>query len=105
MTAHVDHDTLERAVESTGAKALGRYVTPVLLSGCIGLLGFAYQNITASIDAVKQSQDKTSEAVVTMQGDVRVVNTRLNEAVIGQIDDLKKRVDRLEDLQRTETRR
>lgn len=87
---------IERAVESTAAKFASRWLVPFLLAA----LGFF---LRATLSDIQAGQSQQAEDIAAIKSDMRVLQTRLDERVIRQveenteaIDDLKTRVNRLE---------
>lgn len=99
-----DDSRMEQNVESTFAKVLGRYGTPILL-GIVSVMGWRmYDTLTEQLKNVALGQQATNTNVNTLQGDLRVVNTKIDEAFIARIRDLERRVELIEQDQRAEWR-
>lgn len=92
MSDQLPESRLERAAESTFAKATARFIVPILL---LAILGW--------ISDVKSDIRALSQDLGAVKSDIRDVNTRLDERVLRQVDsntgtiaDHEKRIQRLE---------
>lgn len=113
MHAHSRHDDtdgsrLERAAESSVAKAGARIVTPVLLMFLTALIGWTALRLVSQLDG--QGKDiatiKTDLSVVTTRLDAQVIrqveaNSKTNDRQDGEIQTLQSQVSRLEGVVRT----
>lgn len=87
---------LEKATESTIAKAFNRFVTPAM----VGIIGWF---LLQTLNDIKQKQE-TAAIAADEQGnqfqevktEVKLLNAKVDFSVLQQIDSLKKRVDNLE---------
>ena len=68
-------NAMERGVESTAAKMVGRYLTPVLLS-VLSIIG----------GRILLNQDEANRHLATMDTAIAVLTTRVDERVIRQVD-------------------
>lgn len=104
MSEAHDAHRIEQSVESTFAKVIGRYGTPLLLSA-VAIMGWRmYDSLTETLQRVADAQAATNANVSTLQGDLRVVNTKIDEAFIARIRDLERRVELIEANERAKWR-
>lgn len=81
---------LQAAVESTFAKSVGRFATPVLLTALLGVCAFVGNRLLQQLD--DQGAD-----ISKIKGDLVTVSARLDEGVIRQVNENGKRIDKIED--------
>lgn len=85
---------LEQATESTFAKAMTRFGMPLML-GVIGTLGMlVLSDIRTDLASVKSQQTKTDSKV-------DVLNAKLDNGVIWRITELERRLNTVEQAQKT----
>lgn len=88
---HVD---LERATESTWAKVVTRFVVPILLALVGTASGLLLQDI-------RTSQAEQAREFSELKGDVRELNTKLDSGVIWRITEIERRLNTVEQAQKT----
>lgn len=85
---------LEKATESTLAKAVSSFGVPILL-GVIGTFGgLILQDIRSDIAQIRAQQSDTDKKV-------EVLNAKLDSGVIWRITELERRVNTVEQAQKT----
>lgn len=95
MTTEPGH-RMEQAAESTLAKLLARFGTPILL-GLIGWLLVDKLNSTSKkLEGIEQGQNAQAIQVTELRGDVKRVDDKIDSTVLYQVSDLRRRVDQLE---------
>lgn len=98
LTEEHHESRLERATESTFAKAVARFAVPALLA----IVGWF---VVRGIDRVETKQDSQGVDIVAIKSDIRDVNTRLDAQVLRQVEHntqtLQKHEERLQVLERT----
>ncbi len=89
--ANVD---LERATESTWAKAVTRFVVPSLLALLGTVCGLLLQDIRSGQEQLVRDQQKVTS-------DVQVLNAKLDNGVIWRITEIERRLNTVEQAQKT----
>lgn len=89
-----DHDDstghrMEAAAESTFAKLLARFGTPVML----GIIGYY---VVQSNNRVEGAQEVQGRDIAQIKSDVRDVNTRLDAQVIRTVESQGRHIDNIE---------
>ncbi|MCW0398764.1 hypothetical protein NB688_000578 [Xanthomonas sacchari] len=92
---------LERATESTWAKAVTRFVVPLLLALLGTVCGLLLQDIRESLVALKSKQDAQASDVQQVNGEMKVLNAKLDNGVIWRITELERRLNTVEQAQKT----
>ncbi|GEM_PF-675070 len=92
---------LERATESTWAKAVTRFVVPILLALLGTVCGLLLQDIRSSLEALKTEQRQQAESTQQLKGDVQVLNAKLDNGVIWRITELERRLNTVEQATKT----
>lgn len=91
-----DDDRLERATESTLAKAITRFGVPALLV----LLGSAgsllLSDIRASVSSLEESQTIQGTELRQMSNDVQLLNAKVDNGLLWRIGELERRVNAVE---------
>ncbi len=89
---------LERATESTLAKAVNRFFVP-------GLLTLISWFVVDGVTSLREDLSAQGKDIVQIKSDVRNVNTRLDAQVLSQVERNTKAIDNLDTrLQRIERR-
>lgn len=95
---------IEHAVNSTFAVAMSRWVTPTLLA----LVAWFGQQALADIKRAQAVQVETMAKLerdqASLSADVRVLSSRLDYAVIQQLQSQERRIERLEQSVRAQQR-
>jgi hypothetical protein len=95
------HMKLEKAAESTVTRFLLQAATPVLL-GLVAFLGQRQLNsIERKQDEQATRQEEQSKSTATIASDVRDLNTRFDLMAVRKLDELEKRMERVEQAQQT----
>ncbi len=99
----VDTKRIEAAAESSGAKWIVRIVfgiAAVLAMNKLNTVDTAVANLDTQIsDGLKElaeGQNRQDVKIAEMNGKIDTVNTKIDSSVLYQINDLKKRVERVE---------
>lgn len=95
---HVD---LERATESTWAKAVTRFVVPILLALVGTASSLLLQDIRSSQAEQGDALEKQAREFSELKGDVRELNTKLDSGVIWRITEIERRLNTVEQAQKT----
>ncbi|GGD45760.1 hypothetical protein [Pseudoxanthomonas indica] len=92
---------LEKAAENTLARFVVQLITPVLL-GLIAWLGARQLSaIETKQDSLAEEQAQQSRKTTAIASDVRDLNTRFDVMAVRRLDELEKRVDRVEQATKT----
>jgi hypothetical protein len=84
------HDTrLEAAAESTIAKFLSRYLTPLLLSAV------AWFGIRA-LEDIQSAQKAQGDEIAAVNAKLSLLDAKVDYSVLQQVQDLRRRVELLE---------
>ncbi len=95
------HMKLEKAAENTLARFVVQLATPVLL-GLIAWLGARQlANIEKKQDSLAEEQAQQSRKTTAIASDVRDLNTRFDLMAVRRLDELEKRVERVEQATKT----
>lgn len=95
------HMDLEKAAESTFAKLSARLLTPVLLA-LIAFLGARQLNsMERKQDDFAKKQEAAATKTAEIASDVRDISNRIDYSLVGQVEDLKRRVTEIEKATKT----
>lgn len=92
-----DPTRLQQATESTLAKLMSRYLTPMLL-GIIAWFGInKLQDIQVGQERQSSLYEAQSAKIEQVRGDVQLLNAKVDYSVLQQISALDRRVNLLEE--------
>lgn len=92
---------LEKATESTWAKAVTRFVVPLLLALLGTVCGILLQDIRSGLADLAKAQQDQARDVTKVTSDVQLLNAKLDNGVIWRIGELERRVNHVEQATKT----
>lgn len=92
---------LERATESTVAKAFARFGMPLMVA-VIGFLGtWMLNSISNDVQDIGALQSKQADEVKQVSSDVRVLKATVDTGLLWRIGELERRINHVEQATRT----
>jgi hypothetical protein len=92
---------IEKAAENTVARFVVQLVTPILL----GIVAFLGQRQLGGIEesqaSITRKQEEQAAQMAAIASDVRNLNTLVDMVALRRLDDLDKRVERLEETRKS----